>query len=480
MGKKKIKSDGIYFTGESANDVTGSQYIVKFGNYQCLLECGLHQSKSNDYLDSYRINSEKFKFKPEEIDFLFVAHPHIDHCGLIPRLVKEGFHGKIIATEKTAKVMKPLLLNSCYIIEDEARVLSKRYNREYKPLYTEEDVYKTFDLIYEYGNYNEIIKLNDTISFQWLKNAHCIGAAQLQLILSNEQKTKKILYTSDIGALVTKNHYLENTEIPTMFNDVVIMESTYGSSARINRKTRAFDIEHLRVAIETVMERKGSVILPCFSFSRTQELLTTLYDIFGNDDNFNVPIIIDSKLSCEICDLYNELLNGDDLEYWNKVYTWKNVKFISEKNDSQACLSDNTPKIIISSSGFCTNGRIVKYLQKYLKDVNSMIIFSGYIGDNPSYLSYRIKNYRDHKDIKINKEQIPNKADCITLSTFSSHAGHNDLIKYGSSLLTNKLVLVHGSEESKLCLADKLKEAISKNNKTYKVIPSVKGMVVHL
>lgn|GEM_PF-5777813 len=89
MGKKKIKSDGIYFTGESANDVTGSQYVVKFGNYQCLLECGLHQSKSNDYLDSYRINSEKFKFKPEEIDFLFVAHPHIDHCGLIPRLVKE-------------------------------------------------------------------------------------------------------------------------------------------------------------------------------------------------------------------------------------------------------------------------------------------------------------------------------------------------------------------------------------------------------
>lgn len=480
MEKKKIKSDCIYFTGESANDVTGSQYVVKFGNYQCLLECGLHQSKSNKHLHSYRINSEKFKFKPEEIDFLFVAHPHIDHCGLIPRLVKEGFYGKIIATEKTAKVMKPLLLNSCYIIEDEARVLSKRYNREYKPLYTEEDVYKTFDLIYEYGNYNEIIKLNDTISFQWLKNAHCIGAAQLQLILSNEKKTKKILYTSDIGALETKNHYLENTEIPTMFNDVVIMESTYGSSARINGKTRAFDIKHLRVAIETVIERKGSVILPCFSFSRTQELLTTLYDIFGNDDNFNVPIIIDSKLSCEICDLYNELLNGDDLEYWNKVYTWKNVKFISEKNDSQTCLSDNTPKIIISSSGFCTNGRIVKYLQKYLKDVNSMIIFPGYIGDNSSYLSYRIKNYRDHKDIKINKEQIPNKADCITLSTFSSHAGHNDLIKYGSSLLTNKLILVHGSEESKLCLVDKLKEAISKNNKTYKVIPSVKGMVVHL
>ena len=130
MGKKKIKNDGIYFTGESSVDVTGSQYVVKFGDYQCLLECGLHQSRSNDYLDSYRINAAKFKFKPSEIDFLFVAHPHIDHCGLIPRLVKEGFRGKIISTPQTAMVMKPLLLNSCYIVNDEARVLSKRYGRE--------------------------------------------------------------------------------------------------------------------------------------------------------------------------------------------------------------------------------------------------------------------------------------------------------------------------------------------------------------
>lgn len=480
MGKKKIKSDGIYFTGESANDVTGSQYVVKFGNYQCLLECGLHQSRSNSYLDSYRINSAKFKFKPADIDFLFVAHPHIDHCGLIPRLVKEGFRGKIIATNNTAMIMKSLLLNSCYIVEEEARILSKRYGREYKPLYSEQDVYNTLDLIHEYNKYDEIIKLNDNISFQWLKNSHCIGAAQLQLILSDDRKTKKILYTSDIGSLKSNNHYLDGTEIPTMFNDVVIMESTYGNPSRINKKTRDFDIEHLRVAINTVIERKGTVVMPCFSFSRTQEILTTLYDIYGKDENFKIPVIIDSKLSCEICELYNSILIGDDLDYWNKVYAWENVKFISEKIDSQSCLSDNNPKIVISSSGFCTNGRVVNYLQKYLKDTNSMIIFSGYTGDNPSYLSYRIKNYRDHKDIKINKERISNKADCITLSTFSSHAGHEDLIKYGSSLLTNKLVLVHGSAESKICLANKLKEAISKNNKTYKVIPSVKDMVVHL
>ena len=109
-----------------------------------------------------------------------------------------------------------------------------------------------------------------------------------------------------------------------------------------------------------------------------------------------------------------------------------------------------------------------------------MIIFSGYTGDNPSYLSYRIKNYRENKFIKISKEQIPNRADCITLSTFSSHANFNDLVKYGSSLKTNKLILVHGSVEAKKCLATKLTDAISKNDKTYKVIQSFKGMMIRL
>ena len=480
MAKKKLKNDGIYFTGKSSEDVTGSQYFVRFGGYQCLFECGLYQSKSNSYLDSYKVNSEKFKFKPSEIDFVFVAHPHIDHCGLIPRLVKEGFNGKIIATRNTALVMKPLLLNSCFIVMEEAKILSRKYKREYKPLYEESDVYKALEMIEVYDEYDYEYSLNDVISFQWLKNSHCLGAAQLQLILKTDYKKRKILYTSDIGALNTQNHYLENTEIPTMFNDVVIMESTYGDSKRENKKTRSFDVKHLSTAINTVLERRGSILLPCFSFSRTQELLTTLYDIYGTDENFNIPIIVDSKLSCEICKLYSSLLSDKELELWNLIYNWKNVKFISEKEDSQYWIENQQPKIIISSSGFCTNGRIVKYIKKYLKDENSMIIFSGYTGDNPSYLSYRIKNYRENKFISINKERISNKADCITLSTFSSHANNKDLVKFGSSLNTNKLVLVHGSPESKGKLLEKLKDAISKNNKTYKVISAFKNMIIHL
>jgi metallo-beta-lactamase family protein len=480
MAKKKLNTNGIFFTGKSAEDVTGSQYLVKFGNSKCLLECGLHQSRSNDYLDSYKINSEKFQFKPSELDFVFIAHPHIDHCGLIPRLVKEGFKGKIIATGDTAQIMKPLLLNSCAIVREEAKILSKRYKREYRPLYNEGNVYDTFDLIESYNEYNKIYKLNDNISFQWLHNSHCLGAAQLQLILRDKNSLKKVLYTSDIGALHSNNHYVTDTEIPTMFNDIVIMESTYGDSKRISNIKRSFDIQHLETAVNTVIERRGTVILPCFSFSRTQELLTTLYDIYGVQKNFCTPIFVDSKLSCDISKLYSRVLKGEDMKKWKQVSEWSNVHFIEEKNDSKNCIANNIPKIIISSSGFCTNGRIVNYLKKYLKDKNSMIIFSGYIGDNPSYLSYRIKNYRENKFIKISKEQIPNQADCITLSTFSSHANCRDLVKYGSSLNTNKIVLVHGSTDAKKCLANKLADAISKNDKTYRVIQSFKGMMVRL
>ena len=480
MAKKKKNGDGIYFTGQASIDVTGSQYLVKFDEYQILLECGLHQSSSNDYLDSYKVNSAKFEFNPSEMDYVFVCHPHVDHCGLLPRLVREGFNGEIITTRNTSFIMKALLMNCAYIVEDEARVLSKRYHREYKPLFDENDVLKTMSLIHIYDEYNFINVLNEKISFQWLKNSHCLGSAQLQLILQDELRTKKILYTSDIGALNTKNHYVNNTEIPESFSDITIMESTYGLGNRISKRTRSFDLEHLKVAINTVIGRKGSVILPCFSFSRTQELLTNLYLLFGEDENFKTQIVVDSILSCEICDIYSDILTGKDYELWEKVSSWKNVKFISDKNQSQDNLADDTPKIIISSSGFCTNGRIVNYLKKYLKDKNSMIIFSGYVGDNPSYLSYRIKNYSSRSTISINKEQIPNQADCITLSTFSSHANHNDLIKYGSSLNTNRLVLVHGSHESKLYLAEKLNESISKNDKTYKVVCANKGMVIHL
>ena len=174
-----------------------------------------------------------------------------------------------------------------------------------------------------------------------------MGAAQLFLILSDSSKTRKVLYTSDIGALNTDNHYVNNTEIPNEYADVVIMESTYGNPKRESKKTRKFDKKHLKTAVETVIDRGGSVIFPCFSFSRTQEILTNLFEIFSDDESFDTKIVVDSKLSCEICNLYSKILTGSDLEMWEQVSNWINVEFITEKEDSQASISDDAPKIVI-------------------------------------------------------------------------------------------------------------------------------------
>lgn len=478
IAKKKLKGDGIFFIGNNSLDVSGSCTLVKFNGKQILLEMGLYQSGS--ILEAYKINSSKFKFNPKEIDYCFILHQHLDHTGLLARLVKEGFKGKIISCSEVALFLEPMLLNSSYILESEARLLSNKFSRNYSPIYTEDDVYKTLDFVYEYDEYNKIYKLDDVVSFKWLKNSHCVGARQLQLVLNKENSKTSILYTSDIGGLRNKNHYVEETDICKEHNKIVIMESTYGEKARNTKRSRKDDIEHLRVAINTTLEQGGKVLLPAFSFSRTQELLTTIYELYHKDKSFTYDVVIDSKLSCDISDLYNNVLKGDNLKLWSKVYNWDKVKFIREKSESASCIKDDRPKIIIASSGFCKNGRVLNYLQEYLKDSKNMIIFTGYVGNNSSYLSYRIKNFKDHKTITINKKPIPNKAGCVNLSGFSSHASHNELVHFGSELNTEKIILVHGSKEAKSDLKEELQKALSRKNKTTRVICSTKDMIVHL
>ena len=234
---KKKKDEGIYLIGQNANDVTGSCIYIKYNGKKILLECGLYQN--NNYLESYNINSAKFQFKPSEIDYVFIGHTHVDHVGLLPRLVKEGFTGKIIASHATAQLMKPLLYNCAFILLSEANALSFKYKRNYSPIYDETDVTDTLKYIVEYDEIHTQYVLDDVVSFKWYENSHCVGARQLQLTLRDQNGIpKSILYTSDIGSLNTKNHYVSNTEIPTDFNKITIMESTYGEPGRINKKTR--------------------------------------------------------------------------------------------------------------------------------------------------------------------------------------------------------------------------------------------------
>lgn len=178
--KDKIK---IYFCGNNATEVTGSMIYIESHTKKILLECGLVQG--HGLIEDFKTNSKKFPFKPSEIDYVFLNHCHIDHSGRIPKLIKDGFTGKIITSEITAKLLKPMLLDSCNIIKKDSEYISKKSGKEREPFYNAEHVMKTLEHTYEF-DYGETFALDDEISFRFLRNSHIIGSVQLELFIKNQ------------------------------------------------------------------------------------------------------------------------------------------------------------------------------------------------------------------------------------------------------------------------------------------------------
>jgi metallo-beta-lactamase family protein len=476
MSKKKKTNVKISFIGQNANEVTGSMTLIEFRDKKILLECGLYQDGS--IFDTYKVNSRRFPFKAKEIDYVFLNHAHIDHTGLLGKLVKEGFRGRVISSKITKKFCDPLLGDSAFIVSRDAEFLSKRKGKVIPPLYEESDAKTALELIEDH-KYKEIIELDDTVSFKFLHNSHIPGAAQLELYLKDENsRVRKLLYTSDMGSMRLKKCFVSDMDYCTKAN-IVITESTYGQEDRLlHKKDRDKDIEKIKsIILETCLERNGRILIPCFSLDRTQYMLKILYDIFGNDPNFKIPIVIDSPLSCKITKIYQDVLEGEDKEIIDEITSWKNLRMISENCDSKANIADKSPKVVLSSSGFLTAGRSVKYLKEFLPHTNDMVLFVGYA--SPSSLAYKIKNGKSNKTISIEGKPYRNRCGVVCLNSFSSHIQRDEIINYMKSIACDKIVLVHGEEKSKLSLKYELEEELGKMGKTTKVVCAHKGMEVN-
>jgi metallo-beta-lactamase family protein len=476
VGKSKDKVS-ISFVGGNADDVTGSCILVEMEDIKILLECGLYQS--NNIAKDYKINGEKFKFKPRDIDYVFLNHAHADHSCLIPRLIKEGFQGQIITTCETARIVVPILYDSEYIIERTAEYLSKKNKTEVLPLYSEEDVHKTLSYVVGYS-YNTLYALDDRVSFEWLANGHIIGSASLRLYLRQKNNhVSKIFYTSDIGNIQFKKYYVEDFEKETKTN-YLIAEATYANKERkITKKERDIDIQKLKTAIEDIcIGKKGRILIPSFSLDRSQNILTVLYEIYHEDSNFKIPIIVDSPLAVEITNIYRDILTGEDKELIEKICSWENVRFIKDKKESDASVLDKSPKIIISSSGMMQAGRVIKYAQSILPDSRSMTIFIGY--STVGSLAWKIKNGKSNKTITINGKPCANRCSVLELRSFSSHIQYLDMLDYYSQVNCEKIYLVHSEQKSKIEFAKELQEKLEKENKTTKVVATNKTTVARL
>lgn len=465
MAKSKNKIQ-INFIGEASNDVTGSCIHIQTPHRQIILECGLYQTCGST-LENYKINNKHFDFKPKEIDYVFLLHNHADHIALVPKLYKNDCRAQIVAPKGTQRIAEILLKDSAHIMDGDARELSDKFHRNYTPIYDESDVDKCLNYYSEF-DFDGIIQLDEYVKFRFTPSGHILNSAQLELWITEGNITKKIGYTSDLGNIHIKKYYA-NTFKPIKKCDVLIGETTYARENRVaNQRMRNKDLEKLETAIwQTCVEDGARVLIPVFANDRCQNILTHLYDIFGNDENFDIPILIDSPMAINICQAYSELLEDKELEKWKKVLSWKNVKFVKESIDSREWRDSQMPVVVLASSGMCVKGRSVGWIANMLSHSSDRIIFCGFAAENS--LASTIKEGKQ-KTITVSGRQTRNRCQITDLHSFSSHMQRDSLLKVYGSTECEKIILVHGEMNGKTEFAKDLQEEISKNNNTSKVI----------
>lgn len=475
MAKSKSKIQ-IHFVGEAANDVTGSCIHIQTPNRQILLECGLFQSCGST-LENYKINNTHFEFKPNDIDYVFVAHNHADHIGLMPKLYKCGSNAKIIAPSGSKQIAEILLKDSANIMFGDATELSAKFKREYQPIYTDSDVGNCLNHYSEYA-FNEIVQLDEYVKFRFLPSGHILNSAQLELWITEGNVTKKIGYTSDLGNVHIKKYYTNQFE-PITRCDVLIGETTYARETRIaNQKMRNKDLEKLEVAIrQTCIEDGARVLIPTFSNDRTQNMLTYLFDIFGHDESFDIPVLVDSPMAIKICNAYSNLLDGEDAQKWKQVLAWKNVRFVADSTDSRGWRESNTPVVVLASSGMMVKGRSTGWAHNMLPKTYDRIIFCGFSAENS--LAAIIKK-GEQKTITVSGDKVRNKCQVTDLHSFSSHMQRDSLLKVYGATECEKIILIHGDMNAKIDFAKSLQEEVSKNNHTSKVVVANKGYALSL
>lgn len=471
--KDKIK---VSFVGTNATDVTGSCIHIQLPDCQILLECGLYQS--NNTYEDYKINNRRFDFKPKDIDYIFVNHAHIDHIGLIPKLYAQGCKAKIISLKGISKLFSIMGADSAFIMSRDVEMFEKKYGKSFSPIYTKNDVENSLQYFEEYG-FGEKIKLSDSIEFCFKPSGHIICSGQLELWLTENNHTKKIVYTSDLGNISIPKYYTEKFQ-PINKANLVIAESTYSDEKReVKPKDRDKDLEKIKSVIGTVcIQNKHKVLIPIFALDRCQNLLTFLYDIFGKDESFDIPVLIDSPLAIKLTRLYTQLLDEEQLEKFNEVLSWKNVVFVNEYEDSKNYQKSRLPMIVLSASGFMTAGRSRQWAKCLLPDSMSHILFCGYSSE--SSLAGKIKNCRTQKTITIDGKAVSNRCNITDLKSFSSHIQKDDMLKYYSDINCDKIALVHGDFKAKCIFGKELQEKISSKNKTSKVIAVNKETVITL
>ncbi len=439
----------IAFHG-AARTVTGSKHLLTLDNGKNILfDCGMFQGLGRD---TDTLNAS-FGFNATEIDYLLLSHAHIDHCGLIPKLVKEGFAGKIFCTPATKDLVAILLQDSAEIQRDDTKFINKKRAKmgqpPLQPLYTVEDVQAALPLFNEV-QYAQWFTIEKGIDVLYSDAGHIIGSAAVHARITENGKTTQISFSGDVGRY--RDVILRSPDVFPQA-DYIIIESTYGNS--LHEDITNTPEQLLNWINKTCVQKKGKLIIPSFSVGRTQELLYFLNDMSNNKTLPKVPVYVDSPLSLEATQVvksHPENFNSrvkQLLETDYDPFDFDGLKFTKTVDESKALNDFHQPCIIISASGMADAGRIKHHIMNNIGDTNNTILIVGYC--EPHSLGGRLMN--GEKQVRIFGDYYNVIAEVGVMRSMSAHGDYNDLCQFLACQheeLVKKLFIVHGEENVQL------------------------------
>ena len=435
----------------AAKIVTGSCYLLETGKQKYLVDCGMFQGTK----EITRHNYEPFRFDPPAISHVFLTHAHIDHSGLIPKLVAEGFRGKILATSATIDLCRIMLEDSAGLQQAETEDENRRRGREglppRQPLYTLDEVRAAMPLFEEVA-YGRLYSIDGNLQVRYVDAGHIIGSASIELYATENLKTKKIVFSGDIG-----QWDVPIIHDPTLIDeaDCVVMESTYGD--RLHEEIDRRD-EQLLEYVKEAYRKGGKLLIPSFAVERTQELLYAFNKLSRAGKMPDEKVFLDSPLAIKATEVFGKHREFFDREAYKykDPFGFPNLVYTTSVEESKDLNTYDRPCVIIAGNGMATGGRIRHHFRHGLWNPKNTVLFVGYQAEG----TMGREILEGAKKVKMMGLSVEVAAGIRKMDSFSAHADYEELLRWinGFKKKPEKVFVVHGEEDSSGSFAKKLKE----------------------